>query len=84
MMGDSKEVCDKYGMEHWVNAETFERDVRWQLYPIPFEDLKRKLEMHQKYSEKIVTFEFSHFMSPQSVYSAAGNLYNRYMEYFDR
>ncbi|MBP9993155.1 MAG: DUF5109 domain-containing protein, partial [Bacteroidales bacterium] len=28
------------------------------------------------------TFEFSHFMSPQSAYLQAGHLYNRYREYF--
>jgi methyl coenzyme M reductase gamma subunit len=30
-----------------------------------------------------ITFEFSHFMSPQSAYSQAGHLYNRYREYFN-
>ena len=33
--------------------------------------------------DKAITFEFPHFMSPQSVYGAAGNLYNRYKEYFN-
>jgi hypothetical protein len=32
--------------------------------------------------EKAITFEFSHFMSPQSAYMQAGHLYNRYMEHF--
>ena len=33
--------------------------------------------------DKAITFEFSHFMSPQSAYLQAGHLYNRYKEYFD-
>ena len=33
--------------------------------------------------DKAITFEFPHFMSPQSVYGAAGNLYERYKEYFN-
>ena len=33
--------------------------------------------------DKAITFEFPHFLSPQSVYGAAGNLYNRYKEYFN-
>ncbi|MEL6853217.1 MAG: DUF4434 domain-containing protein, partial [Bacteroidota bacterium] len=31
--------------------------------------------------EKAITFEFSHFMSPQSAYPQAGHLYNRYQAY---
>ena len=36
----------------------------------------------QKY-DKAITFEFSHFMSPQSAYLQAGHLYDRYKEYFE-
>ena len=32
--------------------------------------------------DKALTFEFSHFMSPQSAYLQAGHLYDRYREYF--
>ena len=32
---------------------------------------------------KGITFEFPHFMSPQSSYLQAGHLYRRYCEYFD-
>lgn len=32
---------------------------------------------------KAITFEFSHFMSPQSAYIQASHLYNRYREYFN-
>ena len=31
--------------------------------------------------EKAITFEFSHFMSPHSMYSSAHGLFDRYMEY---
>jgi beta-xylosidase len=33
--------------------------------------------------EKIITFEFSHFMSPNSCWPAARNLFKRYCEHFD-
>lgn len=33
--------------------------------------------------DKAITFEFSHFMSPQSAYLQAGHLYDRYKEYFN-
>lgn len=32
---------------------------------------------------KFITFEFSHFMSPQSAYMQAGYLYDRYKDYFN-
>ena len=78
----TKEVCKKHNIEHWVNVETFERDVRSVFYPIPFQQLRRKLALHEKYADKIITFEFSHFMSPQSIYPSARNLNNLYKDYY--
>ena len=31
--------------------------------------------------EKLITFEFSHFMSPNSMWPSARSLYKRYKEY---
>lgn len=78
----TKKFCDKYNIEHWVNAETFERDVRQMYYPITFQLLRRRLELHKKYADKIITFEFSHFLSPQSIYPSARNLNNLYKDYY--
>ena len=78
----TKKFCDKYNIEHWVNAETFERDVRQMYYPITFQLLRRRLDLHQKYADKIITFEFSHFLSPQSIYPSARNLNNHYKEHY--
>ena len=80
--GLMKKLCDKYNIKQWVNAETFERDVRCMYNPIPFSILKERLEHHVKYSEKIITFEFSHFLSPQSIYPSARNLNNLYKNYY--
>jgi len=33
--------------------------------------------------EKVITYEFSHFMSPQSVCQSGSCLLDRYKEYFD-
>lgn len=79
----NKKLADKYGMQCWTNAETFDRDMPIQFLPIKFDKLRMKLEAAKRCGyDKAITFEFSHFMSPQSVYGAAGNLYNRYREYF--
>ena len=36
----------------------------------------------KEYASKIITFEFSHFLSPQSSYTSAHHLFDRYCEYF--
>ena len=80
----TKKLCDEFGIRHWVNTETFERDVRKMYYPIPFDILRQKLDMHKEYAEKVITFEFSHFLSPQSIYPSARNLNRLYMDYYKK
>ena len=50
--------------------------------PIDFRELHSKLLIAEKLAAKAITFEFSHFMSPNSCYPSAANLYRRYREYF--
>jgi hypothetical protein len=78
----NKKMADKYGIACWTNAESFDRDMPIKFLPIKFEKLKLKLEAAAKVGyDKAITFEFSHFMSPQSSYIQAHHLYNRYLEY---
>ena len=80
----NKRLCAKYGMKCWTNVESFDRDMPIKYLPIKFDKLRLKLEAAQRAGlEKAITFEFSHFMSPQSCYSAAAGLYDRYCEYFE-
>lgn len=79
----NKKLADKYGMQCWTNAETFDRDMPIKFLPIKFDKLRMKLEAAARCGyDKAITFEFSHFMSPQSAYLQAGHLYDRYKEYF--
>ncbi len=79
----NKRLAKKYGMQCWTNAETLDRDMPIKFFPIKFDKLRLKLEAAKRAGfDKAITFEFSHFMSPQSCYLQAGNLYNRYKEYF--
>ncbi len=79
----NKKLADKYGMQCWTNAESFDRDMPIKFFPIKFDKLRMKLEAAQRAGyDKAITFEFSHFMSPQSAYLQAGHLYDRYCEYF--
>lgn len=80
----SKKVCDKYDIRLWSNVETFERDVRAMYFPIPFDVLRRKIQIAEPYVEKMITFEFSHFLSPQSIYPSAKNLNALYKAYYEK
>ncbi len=78
----NKQLADKHQLQAWTNCETFDRDIPIKFLPIKFEKLQLKLDLAKKVGyEKAITFEFSHFMSPQSMYPSAHHLYNRYMEY---
>ncbi|MBM3440892.1 MAG: DUF5109 domain-containing protein, partial [Bacteroidetes bacterium] len=78
----NKQIADRFGMQCWTNAESFDRDMPIKFLPIKWEKLKMKLEAAQRAGyDKAITFEFSHFMSPQSMYPSAHHLYQRYMEY---
>ena len=80
----NKKMADKYGMKCWTNAESFDRDMPIRFLPIKFDKLRMKLEAAARAGyDKAITFEFSHFMSPQSAYPQAGHLYDRYKEYFE-
>lgn len=80
----NKRLADRYGIECWTNAESFDRDMPIKFFPIKFDKLRLKLEAAKRAGyQKAITFEFSHFMSPQSAYRQAAHLYDRYKEYFD-
>lgn len=79
----NKKLADRYNMACWTNAESFSRDMPIKFFPIKFDKLRLKLEAAQRANyDKAITFEFPHFMSPQSSYLQAGHLYDRYREYF--
>ena len=62
----NKKLADKYGMQCWTNAESFDRDMPIKFLPIKFDKLRMKLEAAKRAGyDKAITFEFSHFMSPR-------------------
>lgn len=77
---ETLELCREFDMTLWHNIETFS----WK-FPIkfPVQDwryLRRRMAIGSQFAEKLITFEFSHFLSPNSMYPAARNLYRRYRE----
>ena len=74
-----KELASEHGIESWSNVESFDRDMPIKFPPIPFKNLRYKMELaHRAGIEKMITFEFSHFMSPNSIYPSAHGLYKQY------
>ncbi len=79
----NKQLADKHGMRCWTNIESFDRDMPIRFLPIKWEKLLFKLDAARRAGmENAITFEFSHFMSPNSAYLQAGHLYERYCEHF--
>ena len=78
-------LCREHGLRCWGNVETFERgDVPLKFMPIDWRHLLYKMEAaHAAGCEKLITFEFSHFMSPNSMYPSARRLYDRYRHWLE-
>ncbi len=74
-----KDLADEFGLECWSNVESFDRDMPIKFPPLPFKSLRYKMELAEKAGvDNLITFEFSHFMSPNSMYSSAHGLYKQY------
>lgn len=79
-----KSLADQAGIASWSNVESFDRDMPIRFLPIAFRHLRYKMEQAAKAGiENLITFEFSHFMSPNSVYPAAHGLYKRYSDWLE-
>jgi hypothetical protein len=78
----NKQLADQNGLNSWINTESFDRDMPIKFLPIKWDKMRFKLDAAaQAGIQEALTFEFSHFMSPQSAYPQAGHLYQRYLEY---
>ncbi len=77
----TSEISKRNKIELWSNVETFDRDVPIKFPPIDWRKLAYKMDVVQPYVEKLITFEFSHFLSPNSIWPSARNLFKRYNEF---
>ena len=74
------EICRRHDVTLWSNVETFDRDMPIKFPPADWRYLRMKMDEASKHAEKLITFEFPHFMSPHSVWPSAHNLFRRYCE----
>lgn len=78
-----RELGSRHGVTIWANVESFDRDMPIKFPPADWRYLRFKLEVAARSAEKIITFEFPHFMSPHSCYPAARKLFERYREWIE-
>lgn len=69
------------GMTCWSNVETFDRDMPIKFPPLDWRKLEFKIDAAREAGvDKLITFEFAHFLSPHSAYPSARTLFRRYCE----
>lgn len=79
-LAETKALCDTHGIRLWQNIETFSWKFPIKFPVIDWRYLRRKMAIAEKYAEKLITFEFSHFMSPNSIFPSARFLHKRYQD----
>lgn len=66
----------------WSNVETVDCDLPVRTLPIAWPKLRSKMEAAISAGvDKLITFEYSHFMSPNSMFNSAHTLHKRYREW---
>lgn len=77
------ELARDAGLISWSNVETFERDVHIKFPPIGWPKLRFKMESALAAGvDKLITFEYSHFLSPNSMYRSARSLNRLYRDWY--
>lgn len=79
----NRDLASKFGLRSWSNVESFGRDAHIKFPPIDIRHLRYKMEQAAAAGmEKLITFEWSHFMSPHAtVFPSARTLHARYMDW---
>ena len=79
----NKKLADRYGMQCWTNAETFDRDMPIHCLPRKFDRLRMKLEAAKRCGyDRAIPFALSRVRGPEPAYLPAGDLYDRDRGYF--
>ena len=80
----NRALAEEHGLTAWSNVETLDRDVHIEFPPIDARKLRYKMEQAtQAGVDKLITFEFSHFMSPHAMFPSARALHRRYTEWMN-
>ncbi len=79
-LAETQQLCRAHDVRLWQNIETFSWKFPIKFPVIDWRYLQRKMRIAETYAEKLITFEFSHFLSPNSIFPSAQHLYRRYRE----
>ncbi len=75
------DLARQHGVACWSNVETYDRELRERM-PIAWPRLRHRMEATLAAGvDKLITFEYSHFLSPHSMYCSAHSLHRRYREW---
>ncbi|QDV06757.1 hypothetical protein Poly30_22720 [Planctomycetes bacterium Poly30] len=81
-LATNADLSRRHGITSWSNVESFDRDVHLKFPPIAWPKLRYKIEAARAAQvDKLITFEYSHFMSPNSMFPSAAGLHRMYMEW---
>jgi hypothetical protein len=77
------ELARRHGITSWSNVESFDRDMPIKFPPIGWPKLQFKIDAAVRAGvDKLITFEYSHFLSPYSMWPSAHQLNKRYTEHY--
>jgi hypothetical protein len=75
-------LAREHGIACWSNVESFERGMAMNFLPIGWPNMRFKMEAAQAAGvEKLITFEYSHFLGPNSIFPSAHNLNRQYKKW---
>jgi len=81
----NSQLAKDHGVQSWSNIETFDRDVHIKFPPIAWPKLRHKIQCALDAKvDKLITFEYSHFLSPNSMFPSAHTLHTRWREWMAR
>lgn len=81
-VASNKELAREQGFASWSRVEASDRGARAEPMPIAWPRLRYRMESAlASGAEKLVAFEYSHYLSPHSMYGSAHALHRRYREW---
>jgi hypothetical protein len=81
-LASAAEIARAGRLTAWADLESFDREARLPFAPIAWPKLRFKIESALAAGfDKVVTYEYGHFLSPNSAHGSAHALHRRYREW---
>ncbi len=76
-----KSICQEYGKSFWVDVENAHMSFDCNNHSFTLEELIPSLKIASMYGDKLITFDYLHYMSQLSTKAEARQLHMDYREY---